>query len=230
MNVLMFVPMYNTKGRKDATGAFQPEAEAFLKVLGAPYDKANLLTIDNRRPAKDMARSVIDKLNAVKGIDEVAFFCHGSTGGIQFGFNRRNVAELAAALASATAEDDLTVALYCCLTGGASDDRHGGDGGFADLLRDELCKAGIVNCRVDAHTTAGHTTWNPFVRRFEGMGSPAGGAGGYFIVPPGSKSWARWRKALRSDAPFLGRGGLPARFAFPMLSTAEIHRSLGASA
>jgi hypothetical protein len=111
------------------------------------------------------------------------------------------------------------VALYCCSTGAASSAdayaEFGGDGGFADRLRDALCVAGGVHCTVDAHTTAGHTTMNPYVRRFEGRGSRVGGVGGFDLVSPKSGDlWRRWRRALRETS---------LRYRFPVMSVAEIH-------
>jgi len=104
----------------------------------------------------------------------------------------------------------LHVVLWCCSTGKPGDgtaDKEaasgapGGDNGFADKLRDELCAIGLTWCRVYAHTTDGDCTRNPNVRVFEGLGSPVGGVGGEWIVPPpstGIKSalWATWRDAL----------------------------------
>jgi hypothetical protein len=55
------------------------------------------------------------------------------------------------------------------------------------------------------------------------MGSPVGGVGGYYIVAkstkkgkPKTKLWNAWRKALRTDF----------RFAFPFMTTEEIHDHL----
>jgi len=87
--------------------------------------------------------------------------------------------------------------LYCCLTGFSLN--IAGDGGFADKLRDAFCEAGMTWVKVYAHTTAGHTTRNPYVRIFEGQGSPIGGIGGQLLVQPGAKLWKTWRSALWSQ-------------------------------
>ena len=54
MNVLAFAPQYNSKGKHDATGAFQPEAMAWaaMHITGAR-------TIDNHRSKAQMRADVL---------------------------------------------------------------------------------------------------------------------------------------------------------------------------
>lgn len=220
--ILAFSPTRNTPGKKDATGAFIPEARNFLKFHKVPDE--NLVMIDNTQSAAGMRRQVyaaLDRPHQAQ-IDGLAFFCHGFKAGIQFGIRMSNVKEFVAKL-KPIVDPDVRITFYAC-DAGRDDDRErdddlaefGGDNGFADRVRDELCASGKTGCIIDAHTTAAHTTMNPDVRRFEGMGSPLGGVGGYYIVPRGSRGWQAWRKALRTDF----------RFQFPYLTTAEIHRRL----
>ncbi len=205
MNSLAFVPLYNTGKKRDATGAFQPEAHAWSLVVGG----AEIVGVDNHQQPPARRRAVLGAIREHRP-ERVAFFCHGWTGGVQVGFDVSSLRGLAEALASCSAPN---VTLYCCLTGKGEGD---GDGGFADRLRDALCAAGATYCRVDAHTTAGHTTRNPYVRRFEGSGSPVGATGGQWIVAPGSSIWGRWRRALTGDL----------RFRYPDLEISEIHDEL----
>ena len=93
-------------------------------------------------------------------------------------------------------------------------DGPGGDGGFADALRDALSERGVTG-HVDAHVTTGHTTRNPHVRRFYCDGAAAG-TGGDWLVAPGSPKWRRWVTALKGDM----------RFRFPWLTPAEIDAAL----
>lgn len=192
--------------RSDFTGAFLPESNAFRKLHGGIVVRVNLAS-----SAVAMRRTVLDAI-ANHRPSHVAIFCHGYTTGLQLGFRRVHAAELAKALASVRCE---RVTLYACSTGGGPG--AGGDGGFADRLRDEMCKVGLVGCRVDAHDRAGHTTRLPYVRRFEGMDSPTGGAGGYYLVAPGSELWRSWVRALRDT---------DLRFRFPAMLTADVHRAL----
>ncbi|MBK7153843.1 MAG: hypothetical protein IPH72_19025 [Sandaracinaceae bacterium] len=62
----------------------------------------------------------------------------------------------------------------------------GGDGGFADQLRDALAAHGLTG-HVDAHAKPGHTTKNPHLRRFHMDGGP--GVGGEWLVEPGTALW-----------------------------------------
>lgn len=209
MTALAFAPKYNTCKKRDATGAFQPEARAFLETGLDGVTYGDLVIVDNHLHADEMRARILDAIAEHKP-DHVAFFCHGWATGIQFGFGMAHVKQLAEDIATI---DRPTVTLYCCLTADGPTD---GDGGFADALRDALCQAGAVNCRVDAHTTAGHTTRNPRVRRFDGLGSAHGGTGGQWIVMPQSALWGRWVRALRGDL----------RFRFPGMEIAEIHEEL----
>jgi hypothetical protein len=219
-DVIAFAPKFNTKGRKDATGAFQPEARAFLKFHEQPTE--HLFLIDNTSSPEAMRQAVISALKEFGDpLCGVAFFCHGTRRGIQLGFDFQT----AAALASAIYPDPghLSVPLYACDTGRDRDANRlddleaiGGDGGFADMLRDALCRDGISGCNVDAHTTAGHTTRNPNVRRFRGA-SAAGGPGGYYIVPQRSRNWKTWRKMLLTTF----------RYEFPFLDDDDIYVRIG---
>jgi hypothetical protein len=180
--------------------------------------------IDNSKPAAVMKREVYAALDRAPGgqIHGVAFFCHGLKDRIQFGIRQSDIPELVRKM-NTYAEQALRVTFYACDAGRDSDgvrsddlEQFGGDNGFADKIRDELCLQGNTHCIVDAHTSAAHTTMNPDVRRFEGMGSPVGGVGGYYIVPRGAKVWGKWVKALKTDF----------RFTFPYLSTPAIHEHL----
>jgi hypothetical protein len=151
----------------------------------------------------------------------VAFFCHGTQFGIQLGAGVDSVRELARGL-NRVCQKEPTVALYACSTGGDNDDVDderskgpGGDGGFADALRDCMVALGM-RPTVYAHTTKGHCTRNPHVRRF----GPDDDFGGQWIVEPGSELWSDWCKWLR-----LGIN----RFAFTQMSIDQIHAALRAA-
>jgi hypothetical protein len=220
---IIFAPAHDSPGKRDATGAFQPEAHSFMTFLGG----AKVIHVDNHQDEAARAEKVIGELvrDHPAPWRTVAFFCHGTARSIQLGFDRRNVDDLARAIAISS-ERDVRVLLYCCstassigtLVGGKS---VGGDDGFADMLRDALCEQGATHCRIVAHETVGHTTRNPYVRFFDGAGSPIGGVGGVQVVRPRSKPWTAWREALLGK--YLG-GRF--RFQFPFLEIGEIHSSL----
>lgn len=209
MSTLIFHPRFNSHGKRDVSGAFRPEAKRFCAKTGG-----RIVTFDNNCRMAVRRESVLEAIQAAdEPLDCIAFFCHGWKQGIQAGFRLKNVDELAIAVSKRCA-DGITVPLYACSTakGGA-----GGDGAFADELRDALCRVGVVNCRVDAHDRKGHTTRNPYVRRFQGMGSPVGGQGGQWIVKPESQLWTKWKRALRQS---------DLRLRFPHRQTAAIHEEL----
>ncbi len=86
------------------------------------------------------------------------------------------------------------------------------DGGFADMLRDEMVRRGLDAGWVDAHKTAGHTSWNPFLVRFlcSYVDDPEFGAeGGAWIVAPRSELWKNWIAALKNQ-----KGAMRYRFPF----------------
>lgn len=215
--ILAFAPQYNSEGKKDATGAFIPEAKAFVKC----WADGQLVLVDNRKPFARMAEDVLTAIEQNSDFDTVAFFCHGTSKKLQLGFSLNNVHVLAKALDDCSVPyDDPRIVLYACSAG--SSDQPGGDGGFADILRDELCLSGRTHNSVDAHTTVGHATKNPYVRRFEGGGTQKGGMGGYYLVTPNSNSWKRWVSLLKATP----KNETPLRFEFPFLEREALYQIL----
>lgn len=161
-------------------------------------------------------------LAAHHDIAHVAVFCHGWADGLQIVPSTR-LGAFAAAIRAAAPTPAVVVTLYACSTGAdlspvtseTSGDEPGGDGGFADRLRDELVHLGASACCVDAHTTPGHLAANPYVRRFVGA-SPLP-EGGEWLIAPQSPTWRRWVRALRGDMrweyPLLGSDVIRARVA-----------------
>lgn len=175
----------NTGTKKDASGAFVPEAVRHAKLYGGrrvPFD--NLLGLARRRA------SVHAILAEHHDLDHVAVFGHGLRGSLQTGHTIAQVGELADAIAQASREH-VTVFLAACSTASQLSVERGG---FADALADALAARGKRGW-VDAHTTAGHTTKNPYVQRFH-IGRPVELLAGVWIVPPGSELWATWRRLL----------------------------------
>lgn len=225
--VLCFAPLFNTDGKNDASGAFQPEARAFVRLHG---NGSELVLFDNTKPMEQRRDQVAATLQSRAAITNawtgVAFFTHGWTSGIQAGFRDADVLQLAAWISKLCGAGTPTVPLYCCSTGGdvdgpANDTPGAGDHSFADRLRDQLCRLGKTAVRVMAHSTVAHTTENPNARFFDGNHSPVGGNGGYAVVGPKTELWSPWVNSLKS-------GDL--RFRFPFMSIAEIHAELAHAA
>lgn len=223
---LAICPAHNHRGRKDVTGAFFPEAQAFTAYRKAEGGvSAELRQFDNRAAKWRCRREVEGILDAAPyPLSVVAFFCHGFRRGLQTGHTTWSVNRLAAAIArNSTAS--ARVALFACDTardGDAqrSDDTKpgpGGEGGFADKLRDALIAHGMRGGTVDAHPVTAHTTKAPYVRRFY-VEPEAQHHGGEWIVAPGSELWQAWRRKLRQDRRF--------RLSFPLMSTAAVRAAV----
>jgi hypothetical protein len=229
-NILVIYSDTNTHGKSDATGAFMPEAEAFAKVHQVPSE--NMVGIRCPRVNKGIRRGkVLDAMyqrGQHRPLDAIVFFGHGWPQGIQFGFNRSQIPELVDRMGE-FCHPDAKVVLFACLAA-ENDVRDklvtglgpATDGGFADILRDEMVRQGMNKGWVDGHKTAGHTSWNPFLVRFlcEDVDDPQFGAvGGAWLVAPRSQLWKKWIKALKDQ-----KSGM--RYRFPFMSEIEIKAEL----
>lgn len=225
---LVFAPEFNTKGRKDATGAFIPEAKRFCDFW--ELSRNNIHLINNKQNKARMREDVLDIIDDHTGIlTDVVFFCHGFKSGWQLGFRKKHVSEFVDAcstkfLYDGTMENPAPMVTFysCDVARDLDKDRQndmkqlGGDGGLCDEVRDELCRQGYTFCRVVGHSTAGHTDKNPYCKMFDGKGSPIGGIGGEAPVYRGHPLWKQWIAALKTDF----------RFEFPWLTIGEIHETL----
>lgn len=252
-NMIVVTPDRNLHST-DFKGAFEPESLAFMQTVPG---KHKLIKFDASKGTTTRRNYVFSELEALRGQDfsGIAFFCHGWHNGIQAGISNAQIPDLVQRVCAATkngidAKNVLHVPLYCCSTAAKGDapeaaSETGGDGGFADTMRDAFCQQGKPWVRVYGHTTAGHTTMNPQVRVFEGKGSTVGGIGGDVLVrqpPPKNALWAVWRDAVAGKAPFdkgtmmqpaawfAGTRGTPGpidrkllRFCAPFMTIAELH-------
>ena len=219
---LVFAPKNNTGSKKDATGAFQPESQRFMKFWNIPNDKLFLINNkNNNKNKKEMAMEVIDILCDHPNMVNFIFACHGYRTGMQFGFNNGNVEDLCREIDHASMTDAPNVVFYSCdVARDADKDRKddlkefGGDGGFCDQVRDHLCELGSIWCEVIGHSSTGHTMRNPNVMLFEGEGIPYGGYGGRYMVHRSKPAlWKKWVAALKTNF----------RYQFPMMTQAEIY-------
>lgn len=222
MKMLIFAPDFDSPGKKDVSGAFLPGARAFARHHNAvPEDVikrfASGVHIDQRRAQVSLAIRAVDA-----PLDVLAFFCHGWKNGIQAGFTLSHQL-LFARLMAQHAKPNAHVLLFACDAGRDADadevdDRStgpGGDGGFADGLRD-ACEALGRSVTVLAHATTGHTVENPFARRFA---PDTGGKGGDWYIDPKHTLWPLWRRALMDPRSTL-------RHRFYAMTTREIETEL----
>lgn len=220
----MLAPQFDTgtpEHPHDATRAFQLQAKDYVKRRGIP--SGSYFMFNNHTPELDrrvwFCRTVLgDKA----GIRTLAFFMHGTFRWIQLGFHLEHVPMLANALSRACDVRDLRICLYACSAAseqGETEDHQknapaGGEGGFADALRDELLRL-KVQTTVYAHATVGHTTENPFVRVF-GPYDPD--KGGLALIEHHDPLFPAWERALR-------QGDLWQRY--PLMTREELRLELG---
>lgn len=228
MNSLVFYSSKNSDGKTDASGAFVPEAKSFAKRHNIPV--CDVIGVDcTKRNSPGKRREVVmDEIAKRSNLDLLAFFGHGWPDGIQFGLKRIHVQYLVKVIGMHS-NPGLKVGLFACLTAEndvrEADHRNvgpGTDNGFADCFRDEMVRCGMSGGWVDAHKTAGHTNWNPYVVRFmcEDVKDPQYGAeGGSWLVSPGSLYWKRWCRALKNKATFF-------RYDFMLMDELEIMEAL----
>lgn len=214
---------WNKDGVNPRTGLLWKDGDEFLSEarnyrsfhgISDPVRK-----VDNRLPGPARFAALICMLEEMNSeiqprVSSLAFFGHGYKTGLQAGCTLRNAPELAWAL-SHICTKNITITLYAC-SAGAGADRDtagervpgpGGDGGYADVLRDALGAHG-VGATVFAHSTSGHCTRNPYVRVFR-----PGAHGGEWVVEPTSPEWPAWRRYLAD-----GHG----RFSFPRQTKEQI--------
>ncbi len=212
---LAFAPAINSPHKKDAQ-EFRHEAAKWAQTISPP---ASVVLVDNTAPRALRRRRILQRLEQQERLDVLALFCHGSKRGLtSFGFDVGTVGDLAEHIAALGTR---TVILYACSTAMDSDaeiddEREpgpGGDGGFADVLRETLMLDHGSTARVYGHSIVGHTTRCPYVRFFDA----STGAGGQWLIAPDSDLWPKWRRAMRET---------DLRFRFPLLSQAEIEAEL----
>lgn len=226
MRGVCIYPEHNSEGKRDAD-EFRREALKFAKHHEIPREC--VVSFDNHKRGRRLIEHVEARLRSAAAAASgdlgcVAIFCHGFRRGIQTGHRNASVRRLAD-LVVWMCRPDARVILYCCDTARdadadrADDQRHGpgGDGGFADRLRDAMCAEGMTGGAVLGHTVVAHTTRAPFVRCFYTDGSATGGDGGDWVVAPRSPCWRAWRRELR-------KGSL--RFRFPFMTRTQIEAEL----
>ncbi|MCB2230516.1 hypothetical protein KQH82_07355 [bacterium] len=239
---VLFAPRYNRNRIVDGDASrresphdadhFQGCARDFCETNGS--DRFEVQIIDNGRnattqegDANDQSarrQQILDWLTDYSGplLRVVSFVCHGYRDGIQLGFSIRNAPRRAETdqlldLLAQKCRPDLVIPIYACSTGSSGRGEEGGEGGFADYLRDGLCARGIVRCRIDAHTEVADAVACPHVRRFRGHNTTAGAEGGEWIVDPSEELFGDWRRALRET---------DLKYRYPLMSKIAVQAEL----
>jgi hypothetical protein len=229
MNIAVQYANVNVHGN-DAQGAFVPQALRFekrMKSLGHnvvmfPFDPTSAHFKGGETEVRKRFLLDVKAASLMPGsLDAWVYFGHGTRTGLPSAKLALSDIPTLVQMLLVDGPSLLTVVLYACSTASTpkryAADEVEGDGGFADELRDELTRRGCAG-HVDAHTTAAHTTTNPFVRRFV-MEPEAMAQGGSWLVEPGSEFWRTWRAALSDPGDTL-------RFDFPWMNRSELHDRL----
>jgi hypothetical protein len=231
MNGLIFVPEHNTPGINPKTGHAYADANEFQSQarMFADYHKAHgghsftVVKFDNAKPFADRFADIKVALNLLgHQLDCLVLMSHGWPDGVQIGVTRKNVDKLVAAVLPCLREKKLILVLDCCSTGedgipGTNDNAPGpgGEGGFCDKTCDSFRASG-VDVTGFGHVNAAHTTKNPKVKVFTGIG-----VGGKWLIEPNDPRFPVWDRALHKK-----NGTL--QFEFPFMSQAELDAALAA--
>jgi len=217
MNILVLHASVNSHGH-DATGAFIPEGINFNKHRTSKGDTVQLIPYDNSLAPGKRLEPFLKLIENANPFDAFVYLGHGLRNGLpSVGMtqaNRKKFTDLL--IKKAKNKKSLYVTLYACSSAETTTGQVGGEGGFADKIRDDLVDAGFTQGWVDAHSVAGHATQNSMLRRFY-LSKEQAASGGTWLVAPGSPEFAQWRKKLNSkwkDDPF--------RFDFPYMTAAEV--------
>jgi hypothetical protein len=230
--IAVFYSEKNSHGKKDAIGAFIPQATKFSNIHKVPVDCRIGVDCSRGHNYANRRGQVLEGLkraaNSSPGfVDHIVFFCHGWPKGVQFGILRHEIRSFLLSI-QPFVTSSVSFTLYSCLNA-ENDVRefiprsigHGTDGGFADVLRDQMFFLGGTGY-VDAHKLKGHTTKNPTLVRFrtDRVENPyGGGIGGFWLVEPKSELWDKWVQELKREKADL-------RYRFPFMTQADIFREL----
>lgn len=209
MRVVIFTPDRN-KIKNDYFGAFKPEAENFRDLFileGAKRGEIEIHTFPLMSYVSGRAKTVNDHIKNGGKITTLAFFCHGTRWGIQSGHTikkgvhdgPRSIEAFAKVIGS-NIEPTCNIVLYACSSGrGDEAEKFNGPGGHAGFAS-RLTKWIKIFCPewrgwLDAHTTVGHTTQNPYVRRFLPEDETDDG---FWLSTPNNPNWKIWVRDLKT--------------------------------
>lgn len=148
----------NSKGRKDATGAFTPASNAFKRLMLQQGDAVLHTQVRVRKNTYKSVQHIVDTAldDFVHGgvrPYSLSLFCHGWRQGVELWERKEKGAH---GLAHILAHDEVPfLNLFAC---SAADVHH--EGSFAEWVAEKCADLGH-EIQVFGHETPGHTTWNP---------------------------------------------------------------------
>lgn len=162
MNHIIFYTATNRPLKKDATGAFVPEAKKYSNYLKRVFPNAHVVLVPIKtrgRMAWQMRKQVeaaFLKYNGEVEFDGVSFFCHGWKTGMQFGYKWESGAKRLMKVIEKNNIEVKMINFYSCLV--CKD---------AENFARWIYKAKTTftgNFQVFGHYTAGHTSTNPNIK------------------------------------------------------------------
>jgi len=184
----MHAILYKNKdrtGKKDATGAFIPEAKALERILQSRGENVVSEGI-SRMTRLDHA------LDGLRNVESLSVFCHGWPLGVELLERNQSGAETVARDCEKFGIKFLN--LFAC---SAAQESHP-HGCYARWIAESAHSLGHL-MQVFGHETAGHTSWNPKARFYWSLSE---GVQTERAVDPGCDGWDTWRafrKRLRED-------------------------------
>ena len=217
MNILVLHASENTHDN-DAGGAFIPEAINFNKHRTAQGDTVQVIPFKNSLPQGKRLDEFLKLIDGANPFDAFVYLGHGLRNGLPSAgltqASRKRFTDLL--IKKAKNKKSLYVTLFACSAAETTTGQPGGEGGFADKVRDDLVDAGFTQGWIDAHSVPGHATQNSMLRRFY-LSKEQEASGGSWLVAPGSPEFAQWRKKLNS--PWKKD---PFRFNFPYMTATQV--------
>jgi len=217
MNILVLHASENSHGN-DAKGAFIPESVFLNRTRTEAGDKVQVFPFKNSLAGPKRFEEFCKLIDQAEPFDAFVYLGHGLRNSLPSAnvtqANRKKFTDLL--VKKAKNKKKLIVTLFACSTAETTTGQPGGEGGFADKVRDDLVAAGFTQGWIDAHPVPGHATQNSLVKRFY-ISADEAAKGGSWIVAPGSPEFSKWKQRLNS--PYKKD---PFRFMFPYLTATEI--------
>lgn len=193
----------------DATGAFQPGAQAYRRLYEGMGKTVVMCQFDNHQPGPRRREQILNAMGIGAGdgwFDAIVYFGHGVRDHIvTAGFGPQTVASFNDAV-WANGQYDVKVVLYACSCAE--------DNGIAARISESMYPWAQEGYRVFGHKVLGHAFRNPIVRHYPNSGSVSGAQ----TCPEGQGT--AWRAALADSGSTLW-----ARF--PFMTTEEVAAELG---
>ncbi len=164
-NQLVISRENNSPGKKDASGAFEPESKAMTRILrdmgrNVTHIRVRTDSYENKHTMRGWLLDKINRTHKENGnpLSAVSIFCHGWRTGVELLPTREQGAKEVAQVLAARGVKYFN--LFACSTGEPNP-----NGNWAQWVVEECVQLGH-KMLVFSHEPAGHTTWNPNINLY----------------------------------------------------------------